>query len=843
MATRQPFKSLIDSQYQNTDSMYDTLKEARDNLKRILEDERFTTTVDNITSLIKNAKDNIEDLISSVDTEISNLISGISDPAYTFDINDLNSLKDNYDNIFDRIILMINSTGVLSQEDVNSYNQLVQDRKDSFGVLVELAIQSEDVSSLVSYLEGDGSWDNQQSFFDNTINSVLNRANEGYTSFVRYAVETTFDYQQASSQEIDSYSQLIYEKIESEAVNDITRQIDEFINSGTATSVLGVLANAAGNFVSSVADSNIPLISSAARSLQNTTAQLVSTGGNEAVPEGSSTGILKFISNILPEGAFRQTIGSIGDFLQTIYPSYQNGVTETRFGLAMERSWASEFLTNLNSIQVNIVRNSPLNPASGSLYGNMMLGAPLNYTSITDPGNRSMINTFVKDSNFLSLTPGLPKYNGGSFQQEVLNALGGESTGGSYLNQTETADEIKEYLLKNGLDSSFSDKDKRYYTFQAKYEEYFAYLETMLNTVWVKMGLGSDSDGSLNIYSFFNPENTANYDATLDEKYKSSIGFFVNPAGAVTEAVQNETFNPSIGNEVNDASEKFQRLNYLTGMGTGNVLQNARRRIGTTALQLAEVRDIATQAIGQSQGIGQAISSLVNFSNTQDMSALMQRFSVTNGMKVQYPQLWGDSSLMRSMSFTFNFVSPYGDPLSIFQYVYVPFLSLLTFAMPRQAAQNGLVSPFFVRADIPGWVTSDLAIISDLNWQRGGNDGTMWTKDKLPRAISGSFTVYDLYPYLAMTKRISFLSANPSYTVFLDNMAGLRALYNGSDEDPFNEYWEKMMSRVSGTAAAQGLWNRFNSNEQSENINFTRTTRESLSKSINKKAAPWLSKI
>jgi hypothetical protein len=198
---------------------------------------------------------------------------------------------------------------------------------------------------------------------------------------------------------------------------------------------------------------------------------------------------------------------------------------------------------------------------------------------------------------------------------------------------------------------------------------------------------------------------------------------------------------------------------------------------------------------------------------------------------------------MRNMSFTFNFVSPYGDPLSIFQYVYVPFLSLLTFAMPRQAAQNGLVSPFFVRADIPGWITSDLAIISDLNWQRGGNDGTMWTKDKLPRAISGSFTVYDLYLYLAMTKRISFLSANPSYTVFLDNMAGLRALYNGSDEDPFNEYWEKMMSRVTGTAVSQGLWNRFNANEQSENTNFTRTTRESLSKSINKKAAPWLSKI
>jgi len=365
----------------------------------------------------------------------------------------------------------------------------------------------------------------------------------------------------------------------------------------------------------------------------------VSTGGNEAVPKGSSSGILKFISNLLPDSGFKTTIGAIGDFLQTLYPNYQNGVTETRFGMAMERSWSSEFLNNLNSIQVNIVANTPLNPASGSLYGNMMLGAPLNYTSITDPANRTMINTFVKDSDFLSLTPGLPKYNGGTFQQEVLNSLGGESTGGSYLTQTETAGEIKEYLLKNGLDSSFSDKDKRYYTFQAKYEEYFAYLETMLNTVWVKMGLGSDSDGSLNIHSFFNPENTSNYDATLNEKYKSSIGFFVNPAGAISEAVQNETFNPSLGSEVNDASEKFQRLNYLTGMGTGSALQNTRRRVGTAALQFGEVRDVANKAFGSSKSFLGVLSSLTDFSNTQDMSALMQRFSVTNGMKVLYPQL------------------------------------------------------------------------------------------------------------------------------------------------------------------------------------------------------------
>jgi hypothetical protein len=111
----------------------------------------------------------------------------------------------------------------------------------------------------------------------------------------------------------------------------------------------------------------------------------------------------------------------------------------------------------------------------------MMLGAPLMYTRQTDPNNRTMINTFVKDSVFLSLTPGMPKYNGGAFQQEFLTFNSTFLT--NYLNQTTTPQEMRDYLLKNGIDKLFGEKDRRYYTFQANYEEYYAYLETMLNTL------------------------------------------------------------------------------------------------------------------------------------------------------------------------------------------------------------------------------------------------------------------------------------------------------------------------------------------------------------------------
>ena len=47
-------------------------------------------------------------------------------------------------------------------------------------------------------------------------------------------------------------------------------------------------------------------------------------------------------------------------------------------------------------------------------------------------------------------------------------------------------------------------KDKRYYTFDVKFAEYYSYLETMLNTLWIKMGLGMEDQSTFNIFSFFN---------------------------------------------------------------------------------------------------------------------------------------------------------------------------------------------------------------------------------------------------------------------------------------------------------------------------------------------------
>lgn len=516
--------------------------------------------------------------------------------------------------------------------------------------------------------------------------------------------------------------------------------------------------------------------------------------------------------------------------------SYDNGTNETSYGKLMSKSWNkggslsfSKLLNNTSGKSVVFLNSTPLDSGYNkqNVYGNMLLGAPPIFTHITDPRNRTLAETIIRDAKFLTLVPGFPKFNGSNL---LMSAEKGQY--GGTLNKPE---KMIDYLLKNGIDSEIAGMDKRYYTFQHDYDEYYAYLETMLNTIWIKMGLGTTNNP--NEYKMFTFFNDINNDMSLKNQYKTGIGFFVNPSGSITENISND--KTSLGSEqagmVNAASETYQNINFLSGMGTGGAVRNAAVKAMKASALLGNVKSLINDVLENTVGVwtsGESIlkkavlsvpaviKDTIKVSTEKDAGAIMQTFAVTNGMKVVYPELWSDSTVSRSINFNFEFTSPYGDPLSIFQYVMVPFCALLAFAMPRQAADNGYVSPFFIRSDIPGLFTSDFGIISDFSWTRGGSND-LWTKDGLPRAISGSFSIADLYPYLAMTKRISFLSANPNYTSFLDSLSGLHAvkISDQNAENALNEYWKTMLSRVTGDGN-QKLFNNYSQASKISHNNF-----------------------
>lgn len=578
--------------------------------------------------------------------------------------------------------------------------------------------------------------------------------------------------------------------------------------------------------------------------------------------QGSSSGA-DFI-----RAAFSGLVGFATDAFGGL-PGRRDGVSETSFGMLMENSWYISGKSFLNTFKnkssgvriINVMDSTPLDPgeARENLYGSMMLGCPFIYNSNTDPYNRNLSNTILKNSRFLSLTPGFPKYNGTSYSQGVDNVL----------NQTQTGEQMLKYLKKNHLDSEFSDKDKRYYSFKTDYATYFSYLETMLNPIWIKLGLSKGTnDQTFNIFSFFKiKSDDGNIDPTktgeLIEKYQSSIGFYVNPSSGISESIDSSTSDFNMGSEANDRAQEFQKIHYFTGLDSNSW----RKRLSIGSTYVEYMRDFLSNTFVTSRGLsakwgGNKAVSLRNITLGtagalagaaiditragigNDLGVLLQSYAVSNGMILQYPRMWMSSSYTKSMNFNLSFVSPYGDPLSIFKYVYVPFCALLCFAMPRQASENGLVSPFLVRADIPGLITSDLAMITNVTWTKGGSEN-LWTKDGLPRAIDVSFTIEDLYPYLSMSKRMSFLSANPSYTVFLDNMAGLCALVDKSKDnhtDILNDYFDELINRVN-SQDSKGLWNTSGQYKR-ESINSmyssTNNTRRPLTGNLQKESINWL---
>lgn len=543
-----------------------------------------------------------------------------------------------------------------------------------------------------------------------------------------------------------------------------------------------------------------------------------------------------------------KALGSLTNFTSNILKTvrdtvtaYQDGVSETSFGMAQEKN--NKKFESENKNKINKMKNNFFTKTENNIYGSKILGVPFSFNSNADPNNRTLINSFVKDGKILTLTPGLPEFHGTSY--DIL----GRGKSDKNINSNMSGNEMMAYLKKNGLDSNFANSDKRYYTFRADYSLYYKYLETMLNIIWVKMGLSVDGsqNSKLNLFDF------------TDEK--SSFGFYTNITGAVSESIDSSrtSFGGEASSTVNSMSDNYQKINYLNGMGTGSTAHNVTRGVGI-GIQTATgvVNTIANGysntinnfvAVGSAQGWVRKIAQLVKATatlvsdtntllNTQDLSAVIQSFASSNGMKVVYPELWSDTDYAKNMNFNFTFISPYGDPLSIFKYVYYPFCALLCYAMPRQAAENGFVSPFFIRGDVPGLFTCDLGMVSSMTWTKGGANN-LWTKDGLPRAIDVSISVTDLYPYLSMTSGIGSLSGNPSYAVFLDSLSGMLSRADDNDQK-MTQYFSKLIDRVNGLSDNNTVWNKFSSTKSKATSEISKSIMNSLNGNIDPNAIPWI---
>ncbi len=146
------------------------------------------------------------------------------------------------------------------------------------------------------------------------------------------------------------------------------------------------------------------------------------------------------------------------------------------------------------------------------------------------------------------------------------------------------------------------------------------------------------------------------------------------------------------------------------------------------------------------------------------------------------PKNWSDSSYdPGTLDYKFKLISPYGNPISQLQNIYIPIACLLSAALPMAVGKASYASPFLVQLWDQGRQQVNLGLIRNLSITRGTSNLPFTNKGR-PLAIDVSFSVMNLDNIVAMPVGGGLfgnagLDEDNSYKNFLSVLTG-QSLYD-----------------------------------------------------------------
>lgn len=216
--------------------------------------------------------------------------------------------------------------------------------------------------------------------------------------------------------------------------------------------------------------------------------------------------------------------------------------------------------------------------------------------------------------------------------------------------------------------------------------------------------------------------------------YRQVIPFYITSESQFSDNFSNETTESSLASKINGFSDAAREMQFLMGTTSsmiaedfdalGDVFANSRKAIDDFTSKLA--------------GNGNIFSSLLGSLKT-----------VATGGRLQFPNIWSNSSYNKSYQVSIKLTTPYYDVKSWWLNIYVPLCHLIGLVMPRGEYHNGYSAPFLVKAFYKGSFNIDMGIITEMTVNKGKEGG--WTKDGLPTVVDVSFTIQDLYSSISMT--------------------------------------------------------------------------------------------
>lgn len=402
------------------------------------------------------------------------------------------------------------------------------------------------------------------------------------------------------------------------------------------------------------------------------------------------------------------------------------------------------------------------------------LGVPPKYNMDIDPQytddigagfGRVFSRTILSSPTIISICPGkvrmFPNFKSGGDKGESLeafkNLLGGN------------------WAIKQKFDKVTESKwTSKLFTFLSDTEEYAKYLNVLCRASAIMMGVGEKYMPNTSVklkhfdYAYWtyrgNFQQVKEKDAVRTiwtDFWKTGFGtaanglvsdsnyvhFFVNnQETSISEQIQTNTSSPPMVGEISSKVSSISAgLNYFIGSGMSD------------------------------DGLLEAMKEVTNeYMDTDDTWKTIAD-GLINGGQLVFPEMLSEATYDKDIRCSFDFISPYGDPLAVFLNCTVPAMHLLTFALPKQISDNMYTYPFIVRIYQPGNFNSDLAVITGVELNRGGDDQTNWTIDGLSTSWNVTITVRPLYTNLMMTSSdhpFRFMK-NEGLLDYLGNLCGL----------------------------------------------------------------------
>ena len=446
---------------------------------------------------------------------------------------------------------------------------------------------------------------------------------------------------------------------------------------------------------------------------------------------------------------------------------------------------------NVPSIQANIGAlltgdsDSDLDFSTG-LRG--LWGMPYAFTDITDPipgaitrntsdgqqwfYGRVFTETFLSDMPILVITAGVPSFMTQASEDDKKIAMTAIMQ-----NDPSKSEEIAEYNIDGG--------GIEYFTFKESMAEYYGYVNFMCRGIASFLNLGETNRTMSEKFKRFFLAPFLGNDIVKDpakvnwqyypkrkeinqfagDSYANYIACYVDPNSSGGESMSNST-TQSVLSGINSLSDKSRDMGFMFAH-----LSGTDAKMFTDDVNEKLTKDFAEDAMKDS-----------NFSKRFNAMVSSSAAVLKNGGKMIFPEIWSDSSYQKSFSVSASFHSPYGDPMSIFLHVLVPFVHLFCLAAPRQLGVNGIMSPFLVRAYIKGEFCCSMGIVDSFSFKKGGQ-GDAWSLDGLPLSIEVDMSVNELYSSMSISRvenlsdalGIAGMNYPLSNTMLLDFMANLTA--------------------------------------------------------------------